>query len=96
MTAARKPWVCSCGHKNFGAACYGGCGKEKPPAAATEPSFREQLIAATMKASGCTRTEDIVILDLVHDRLGGATHDEAVAANPMPSEHSDPHGPRHQ
>lgn len=42
--------------------------------------------AATMESMGCTREQAEVILDRVHDRLGGATHDEAVAANPYPKE----------
>ena len=55
---------------------------------AATPSLRESLIAATMKSMGCTREQAEVILDRVHDRLGGATHDEAVAANPYPKEAS--------
>ena len=49
-------------------------------------SFREELIAVTMKSMGCERDQAEVIVDRVGDRLGGMTHEEAVTANPYPRE----------
>lgn len=48
-------------------------------------SFREELIAITMKQRGCDRAEAEVIVDRVADRLGGHSHDEVAEMHPLPA-----------
>ncbi len=46
--------------------------------------FREQLIEATMKRTGCDRAEAEVLIERVADRLAGFTHEEVVQMHPLP------------
>ena len=49
----------------------------------THETFREQIVCITAKAVGPDEAE--VVVDRVAERLGGATHEEAVAKHPLPN-----------
>ena len=54
-----------------------------------EPTFREQMIALTMKRRECDREEAEIILNRIADRLDGYTHEEVAEIHPL-AEQSEP------
>lgn len=86
----RRQFCAECGERldpDAGGAC-GECGWIPPTYddGTPSPAFREDMLDAAMSWRGCDRAEAVAILNRVADRLGGATHEEAVAANPLPEE----------